>query len=162
MRKLCLVLLVLLFLLSGCRKAEKKETAEGTEAVSAEKENKASTLEGMFVLGQDFQAFYEDGSSPDEVRTQIVLNEEEKEEFLSLVKPYANEVSDDILKSEFMRQYIVQLNPVLTLIIDAEWDYPDHPGKTYMHVHKRVGSTVTLYGVYIDTSVAEYLEAKKG
>ncbi len=152
-KKKALVWLICLFLLllPGCARTQ----------TDAAQEHEVG-LEDMFVAGKAFRVTYEDVTSKDAERTQIGLDEEEREELLSMLKPYVEDLTTDVLKSDFPVYYLVKLNDVLTLQIDAQGEYPKEPGKTYMLVNRHVGNIVTQYGAYIGTEVLEFLEGKRG
>ena len=98
-------------------------------------------------------------SSLKEEKTEIYLSKDEGKALIELLNPYSSNLTTDVLKSDFMRSYIVKLDDSTTLQIDADCNYPDKDHATYMFVmHHQAG--VVIQGTYVDASIAEYLADK--
>ena len=119
----------------------------------------------FFVYNDGMQVYFEQisfdvtTSSLKEEKAEIYLSKDEGKALIELLNPYSSNLTTDVLKSDFMRSYIVKLDDSTTLQIDADCNYPDKDHATYMFVmHHQAG--VVIQGTYVDASIAEYLADK--
>lgn len=89
-------------------------------------------------------------------KTPIAMTEEEKQILLDLLKPYADTISGDVLKSDYLRYYSIEIDDRMTLTIDPELGNYGENGDSYMLVMEhRPGAFVK--GTYIDAELVEFL-----
>lgn len=152
-----LLLCIMPFLFVGCgnrKQADIENASFGDSEVS-----------GFFVYNDAMQVYFEQisfdvtTSSLKEEKTEIYLSEDEGKALIELLNPYSSSLTTDVLKSDFMRSYIVKLDDNTTLQIDADCNYPDKDHATYMFVMQHQAGAV-IQGTYVDASIAECLADK--
>lgn len=111
--------------------------------------------ESLKVSYQDYHCVEETGEWEKEV-TEISLTEEETQILLDLLKPYADTISGDVLKSDYLRYYSIEIDDRMTLTIDPELGNYGENGDSYMLVMEhRPGAFIK--GTYIDAELVNYL-----
>ena len=89
-------------------------------------------------------------------KTPIAMTEEETQILLDLLEPYADTLDGDVLKSDFLRYYSIEIDDRMTLTIDPELGNYGENGDSYMLVMEhRPGAYVK--GTYIDAELVEFL-----
>ena len=89
-------------------------------------------------------------------KTPIAMTEEETQILLDLLEPYADTLDGDVLKSDFLRYYSIEIDDRMTLTIDPELGNYGENGDSYMLVMEhRPGAYIK--GTYIDAELVEFL-----
>ena len=136
------ILCIILLLFSACGKTDQSEQPSEP---------------GIFAHDDEMRLVFESFTAKEQVKTETYLTKEEGDGFIELIKPYENDLTDDVLKSEFTDSYTVKLSDTTTVQIDARCDYKGREGQTYMFVIRRSSGYTKLYGAFIDASAAYYL-----
>jgi len=89
-------------------------------------------------------------------KTPIAMTEEEKQILLDLLKPYADTISGDVLKSDYLRYYSIEIDDRMTLTIDPELGNYGENGESYMLVMEHYPGAY-IKGTYIDAELVEFL-----
>lgn len=92
-------------------------------------------------------------------KTPIAMTEEETQILLDLLEPYADTLDGDVLKSDYLRYYSIEIDDRMTLTIDPELGNYGENGDSYMLVMEhRPGAFIK--GTYIDAELVEFLRAR--
>ena len=89
-------------------------------------------------------------------KTPIAMTEEEKQILLDLLKPYADTISGDVLKSDYLRYYSIEIDDRMTLTIDPELGNYGENGDSYMFMMEHYPGAY-IKGTYIDAELVEFL-----
>lgn len=89
-------------------------------------------------------------------KASITMTEEEKQILLDLLKPYADTISGDVLKCDYLRYYSIEFDDRMTLTIDPELGNYGENGDSYMLVMEHYPGAY-IKGTYIDAELVEFL-----
>lgn len=168
-KRIPILLCALLLLFTGCGKETASDVTQQTTVppVTEATADSQAGDPGFFENWENMQVRFEKltyreeiGSLEQEV-VQIQLTEEERKAFLELLKPYDSQLTEDILKSDYLTYYHVKLNDHVELVIDAEHNTYDGDDVSYMFVRHTENGVLQIYGTYINIAVVEFLDAKR-
>ncbi len=137
------------------------------QVIRAEEEQKKKTNQEKTVMydlsyyitsSNSFRVSFMDYSSIKEpIEDDIQLSENEKNILIENLKLCSKGMTKDVFKTEFSVYYIVKLNNVITIEIDASplRSYGDNT--TYMIAHLHQGKSTCLYGSYVDSSIIDII-----
>lgn len=89
-------------------------------------------------------------------KTPIAMTEEETQILLDLLEPYADTLDGDVLKSDYLRYYSIEIDDRMTLTIDPELGNYGENGDSYMLVMEHYPGAY-VKGTYIDAELVEFL-----
>ena len=124
-------------------------------AAETEEPNFFSYDESLKVSYHDYHCVEETGEWEKEV-TEISLTEEETQILLDLLEPYADTLDGDVLKSDYLRYYSIEIDDRMTLTIDPVLGNYGENGDSYMLVMEHTPGAF-IKGTYIDAEVINFL-----
>ena len=103
--------------------------------------------------------FSEGAENLEKVRKEIALSEDDGRALVDHLNIYQNNLSDDVLKSDFSVFYTVDISDELSLTIDADLENYTRD-VFYMFVHRQKAGAFEVYGTYVDVTLIHFLEEK--
>ena len=117
---------------------------------------------GFFAYDESLEAYLVQHQFAEETgdlltaKTPIAMTEEETQILLDLLEPYADTLDGDVLKSDFLRYYSIEIDDRMTLTIDPELGNYGENGDSYMFMMEHYPGAY-IKGTYIDAELVEFL-----
>jgi len=140
--------------------------ANPTEKISEVTEPTATVTEpessNFFAFDESLEAYLVQHQFAEETgdlltaKTPIAMTEEEKQILLDLLKPYADTISGDVLKCDYLRYYSIEIDDRMTLTIDPKLGNYGDKGDSYMFMMEHYPGAY-IKGTYIDAELVNFL-----